>query len=638
MVTENYSPPESGKEQIELFKRATAAVVRALSGKIRTNVTFGSSDQELPPHLENEAPTVGTGSAAQLPAPPSDLRPTTAAPLRGKADAIALTLRYHDEHVHRRYRPQGENACAVFDAVEEVRVEALGRRRLPGVATNLDAVLEERCRNFAACQSIEDVPLAEAIRLMAQQTVTGEKIPSSGEHMMELWHPRVDSKVKKDLKALCAYIEDQRKYSEAARRLIANLDLAEELGELETCPAGETPEGENDGQDQPRGEGQMEAEFNAAEIDSMEIGEEAGDGTASEFDESLPPMGQEQPSATKRPVGLGDNLGNFDASIYTAFTTKFDEIISAESLCTEEEMSRLRLNLDDQIAHLQSIIGRLANRLQRRLLTKQSRGWEFDIDDGLLDSSRLARIVANPLHSPSYKVEKETDFRDTAVTLLIDNSGSMRGRPIAVAAISADILARTLERCGIKVEILGFTTKAWKGGEAREKWVEASKPPSPGRLNDLRHIVYKAADAPWRRSRKNLGLMLREGILKENIDGEALLWAHQRLLARSEQRRILMVISDGAPVDDSTLSVNPGNLLERHLRDVIEWIEIYSPVELIAIGIGHDVTQYYTRAVTIVDAEQLGGTMLEKISELFDDQPSLASPRLGPQRGKRPLH
>jgi cobaltochelatase CobT len=437
--------------------------------------------------------------------------------------------------------------------------------------------------------------------------------------MVKLWKLRLDARVEKCLRDLSSCVEDQQLYCETARQLIADLNLADELGEMQTCPEEETSEGESGSEDQS--EDKTDDEPSAAEMGALEAGEEAGEGMASELDESLLAAGQEQSATAKRPAGPSDNLGDFKTPSYRAFTTEFDEVIAAESLCSDEEMIWLRLNLDGQIAHLQNIIGRLANRLQRRLLAKQSRAWKFDLDDGLLDSSRLARIVINPLHSLSYKMEEETDFRDTVVTILLDNSGSMRGRPIAVAAISADVLARTLERCGVKVEILGFTTKAWKGGESREHWVAGGKPALPGRLNDLRHIVYKAADAPWRRARRNLGLMLREGILKENIDGEALLWAHQRLLARPEQRRILMVISDGAPVDDSTLSVNPGNLLERHLRDAIQWIETCSPIELTAIGIGHDVTRYYKKAVTIVNAEQLGSTMLEKISELFDDPP-----------------
>jgi len=334
---------------------------------------------------------------------------------------------------------------------------------------------------------------------------------------------------------------------------------------------------------------------------------DASDGLGEEGEEGMLPVRPNRP--------LSDLPPKFD---YRIFTTAYDEEVPAGALCDEEELGRLRSYLDQQLVHLQSAVTKLANRLQRRLMAQQSRSWEFDQEEGLLDAARLARVIVNPAHSLSYKVETDTEFRDTVVTLLLDNSGSMRGRPISIAAISADILARTLERCGVKVEILGFTTRAWKGGQSREKWLADSRPPNPGRLNDLRHIVYKEADEPWRRARKNLGLMMREGLLKENIDGEALLWAHQRLIGRVEERKILMVISDGAPVDDSTLSVNSGTYLERHLRQVIAWIEARSPVELIAIGIGHDVTRYYQRAVTIMDAEQLGGTMVEQLAGLFD--------------------
>jgi cobaltochelatase CobT len=330
----------------------------------------------------------------------------------------------------------------------------------------------------------------------------------------------------------------------------------------------------------------------------------------------------EAAEARRPPAGGADQRG----TDYKAFNPRFDEIVAAEDLCEPEELERLRSYLDKQLNNLSSVVARLANRLQRRLMAQQNRAWEFDLEEGMLDPARLVRVVIDPQQPLSFKREKDTDFRDTVVTLLMDNSGSMRGRPITVAATCADILARTLERCGVKVEILGFTTRAWKGGQSRENWLQAGKPANPGRLNDLRHIIYKSADAPWRRARKNLGLMMREGLLKENIDGEALDWAHKRLLGRSEQRRILMMISDGAPVDDSTLSVNPGNYLERHLRAVIEEIETRSPVELIAIGIGHDVTRYYRRAVTIVDAEELGGAMTEKLAELFSDKAVAPAP------------
>jgi cobaltochelatase CobT len=367
----------------------------------------------------------------------------------------------------------------------------------------------------------------------------------------------------------------------------------------------------------------------AAESSTGETDETADALASSDDDQVMSGGGDEEPAGPSRwrSNWLDDPVK--ERPSYTAYITAFDEIVAAEDLCDAEELSRLRAQLDQQLSHLQGVVARLANRLQRRLLAKQTRSWDFDLEEGILDAARLSRVVLDPFHPLSFKQERETDFRDTVVGLLIDNSGSMRGRPITVAAMSADILARTLERCGVKVEILGFTTRAWKGGNAREKWVAQGKPPNPGRLNDLRHIVYKSADAPWRRSRKNLGLMLREGLLKENIDGEALLWAHSRLIARTEQRRILMVISDGAPVDDATLSANPGNYLARHLRDVIEWIETRSPVELTAIGIGHDVTRYYRRAVTIVDAEELGGTLIGNLSDLFEEEQARAPRQAG---------
>jgi cobaltochelatase CobT len=363
-------------------------------------------------------------------------------------------------------------------------------------------------------------------------------------------------------------------------------------------------------------------EADAAQAEATEA-EEADDTEDSDMDMEA---GEEQPGRPSKRHEPDFNRGRNEPA-YRAFTTQFDEVIDAAELCDADELTRLRHMLDQQLSHLQAVVAKLANRLQRRLLAKQNRSWNFNLEEGLLDAARLPRVIVNPELPLSYKQESDTEFRDTVVSLLIDNSGSMRGRPITVAAMTGDILARTLERCGVKVEILGFTTRMWKGGQSREHWIAGGKPSNPGRLNDLRHIVYKSADAPWRRARKNLGLMLREGILKENIDGEALLWAHNRLIGRPEQRKIMMVISDGAPVDDSTLSVNPGNYLEHHLRQVIDWIELRSPVELIAIGIGHDVTRYYRRAVTLVDVEQLGGTVLEQLAALFEEDSAPAQRR-----------
>jgi cobaltochelatase CobT len=448
--------------------------------------------------------------------------------------------------------------------------------------------------------------------------------------MVDLWRPLIETRIARDLAELGKLIEDQDSYATTTRQLLTDLDL--DLGEAEEGEQSENSEGESENAEENEGESEGGEGKASGSEGSLEGGvpeqDKDGDdeGGAEEVaGEMMPGTGDEDPGRPGRPGILPRQRGlNDDPAIYRSFTAEFDEVVEADALCDADELTRLRSLLDQQLAHLQSVISRLANRLQRRLLAKQARAWEFDLDEGILDAARLARIVTNPAYPLSYKREKETEFRDTVVTLLIDNSGSMRGRPITVAAMSADILARTLERCGVKVEILGFTTRAWKGGQSRERWIAAGKPANPGRLNDLRHIVYKPADAPWRRARKSLGLMLREGILKENIDGEALIWAHNRLLARTEQRRILMVISDGAPVDDSTLSVNPGNYLERHLREVIAEIERNSPVKLVAIGIGHDVTRYYRRAVTIVDAEQLGGAMLDKLAELFDEDDASA--------------
>jgi cobaltochelatase CobT len=448
--------------------------------------------------------------------------------------------------------------------------------------------------------------------------------------MVDMWRADVESAAGRDFQKLKEALANQDAFARAARQLIRDLKLGDESADLQDEDQDDSQDQENaDGQSNETGEDQSdssESQGYGAQGEETEDASEQEDASETVADQAQTEMqmgsgDEEEPGRAERPWLPPGALSNEPlGQQYHAYTVKFDEIVDADQLCDAEELGRLRNHLDQQLSHLQGVIGKLANRLQRRLMAQQNRSWEFDLDEGTLDAARLARIVANPMHALSFKKEKDTNFRDTVVSLLIDNSGSMRGRPITVAAMSADILARTLERCGVKVEILGFTTRAWKGGQSREQWLAAGKPANPGRLNDLRHIIYKPADAPWRRARKNLGLMLREGILKENIDGEALLWAHNRLLARTEERKIMMVISDGAPVDDSTLSVNPGNYLERHLRDVIDWIETRSPVELIAIGIGHDVTRYYRRAVTIVDADQLGGTMMEQLASLFDEE------------------
>jgi cobaltochelatase CobT len=608
---------------VEQFKRATSAALRAIAERDDVTVSYATD----PPGL--------SGTKARLPLPPRDFAPEVAAQVRGAADAIALRLRHHDSAIHAKRLPAGDQARAIFEAVEQARVEAIGARQMVGVATNLAAGLQEKYRRqgFDRIGDKSEQVLPEVVRLLAREALTGALPPPAARRVVDTWRPLLEGKLGRELAALGEVVNDQESYAKATRRLIQDLDL--DLGDLE----GESSDGEDDGAEgdtpeepssQDQGEqAAEEGERGQPDSEPRESGaEEEGEGTLDETSgEMMAGASDDDASRPGRPGQIQRRPNDPDPDPYRAYSTRFDEVVEAEALCDPEELARLRAMLDQQLSHLQNVISRLANRLQRRLMAKQQRAWEFDLEEGLLDAARLSRVIANPVLPLSYKREKETDFRDTVVTLLIDNSGSMRGRPIGIAAVTADILARTLERCNVKVEILGFTTRAWKGGQSREAWIGAGKPANPGRLNDLRHIVYKPADAPWRRARRSLGLMLREGILKENIDGEALQWAHARLLGRAEQRKILMVVSDGAPVDDATLSVNPGNYLERHLRQVIEAIETRSPVELIAIGIGHDVTRYYRRAVTIVDAEQLGGAVTDQLAALFDEPPRGARER-----------
>ena len=584
-------------------------------------------EPELELSFTTDAPSASL-KQLRVPMPGRNLPREQVAEARGFADSFALRERHHDSKLHARGAPADANARSVFDAIEQARVEALGSRAMAGVRANLACALEMRLRSdpLTRARTRAEVPLASALGLIVRERLTGERPPVIAEGGLALVRDWIEEKAGADLDALGLTLDNQGAFARLATRLLEDLELIEaqpEATEPEDSSGdeGEEPEqgdeGEEGDQDQPGGQtdGQMDVRSDAS-ADSEEKGEtretEEGEfeGEGQEGDDGDEGM---QPVRPNRPIA--DTPGFLD---YKAYTTRFDEVITATELCDEEELTRLRAYLDQQLVHLQGAVTKLANRLQRRLMAQQNRSWDFDQEEGLLDAARLARVIVSPAHSLSYKIERDTDFRDTVVTLLIDNSGSMRGRPISIAAISADILARTLERCGVKVEILGFTTRAWKGGQSREAWLQAGRPAAPGRLNDLRHIVYKRADDPYRRARKSLGLMMREGLLKENIDGEALLWAHSRLIARSEERRILMVISDGAPVDDSTLSVNSGSYLEKHLRQVIAWIENRSPVELIAIGIGHDVTRYYQKAVTIMDAEQLGGTMVEQLAGLFD--------------------
>jgi cobaltochelatase CobT len=619
-------------DRAERFKEVLGITMKSMALDPDLTVSFGNDQPQLVGHKIKLPQISGAADARDI------------AITRGLADSFTLKISNHSETVHGRYQPEGKNARAVFEAVEQARIEAIGARAMPGVANNLSAMLDDRYSRMVVNRSgnRKDTPLEEAVGLIVRERLTGLKPPASVSAYVDLWRNWVDEKAGEKIGPLENALHDQQAFARLSRDLIAALDMADELGEDpdEGEENEETEAEENPGErsETPEGEEQENQQSAAEEVDSTEGESEGSEMEAQQLESQDSPEevdGQEQEDGEEpwRPQLPFSSLAN--DNFYKVFSNQFDEEISAEDLCDAEELTRLRAYLDKQLSSLQGVVARLANRLQRRLMAQQNRSWDFDLEEGVLDAARLTRVITDPLHALSFKVEQDTKFRDTVVTLLLDNSGSMRGRPITVAATCADILARTLERCGVKVEILGFTTRAWKGGQAREKWLAGGKAPTPGRLNDLRHIIYKSADEPWRRARKNLGLMMREGLLKENIDGEALIWAHNRLLGRQEQRRILMVISDGAPVDDSTLSVNSGNYLERHLRQVIADIEGRSPVELIAVGIGHDVTRYYKRAVTIIDAEELGGAMTEKLAELFEENAKPEKTARAPKRRAR---
>ncbi|WP_310534724.1 cobaltochelatase subunit CobT [Novosphingobium sp.] len=597
---------------LDRFKTVLTGTARAISREPELEVAWTA---DLP---------LIAGNTMRVPMPGRALPRAQVAEVRGFADSFALKKRHHNDALHARSAPAEPSARACYDAIETVRYEALGAKSYPGMRLNLDAAQGVRMASDPITRATrsDEVPIQAALALMLREHLTGQPVPDAARGGVELLRGWIEERAGSDFDALAATLDDQKAFQGLALDMLQHLELTRAQPEEQDPTDSEDQDGEDeteedeegneagadqepqevaaqpsDGEDDADGENQRE------EGDQPEDAEPGDDG-----EEGMLPVRPNRPWT--------DDPSTFD---YKVWSDKFDEVISASELCDDEELTRLRAYLDAQLKGLQSIVTRLANRLQRRLMAQQNRSWDFDQEEGLIDAARLARVVISPGHSLSYKVEREVEFKDTIVTLLIDNSGSMRGRPISIAAISADVLARTLERCGVKTEILGFTTRAWKGGQSRESWLAGGKPAQPGRLNDLRHIVYKKADEPYRHARKNLGLMMREGLLKENIDGEALLWAHTRLLARSEDRRILMVISDGAPVDDSTLSVNSAGYLEAHLRKVIDWIERQSPVQLVAIGIGHDVTRYYRRAVTIMDVEQLGGTMIEQLAGLFED-------------------
>ncbi|MBJ7447691.1 MAG: cobaltochelatase subunit CobT [Brevundimonas sp.] len=620
----------SAETPADIFKRSLAHTARALAEQSELEVTFGSDG----PRLSNGVLT--------LPHPPRDPSAGDSATLRGQADRLALRLANHDEALNARLRPVDTLAADVFEAVEQARVEAVGSKSLAGVRANLNAALLTRLEKTGALRvnEAERVPVAEAVALLVRERLTGQRAPDGAGTLLDLVRTDLETRAGRKLDALAEVADDQTAFADRLKDVLRALDMdpgdgrgddrSDNDGEDEPDPQEPDPsDDQTQDEEDESGAGDQSMEGTADDQEASDERDSRPDGTPADPDGEASDDGPEMNEGALPNLQQSQDDGRaIDA--YRVFTTAFDEVVDAAGLCDPMELERLRSLLDQQLTALSSVVSRLANKLQRRLMAQQNRSWHFDLEEGVLDTARLTRVITDPTSPLSFKAESESPFRDTVVTLLLDNSGSMRGRPIMVAAVCADILARTLERCGVKVEILGFTTRAWKGGQAREAWITAGKPANPGRLNDLRHIIYKAADAPWRRAKKNLGLMMREGLLKENIDGEALTWAHDRLKARPESRQILMVISDGSPVDDSTQSANAALYLDKHLRQVIERIETQSPVELIAIGIGHDVTRWYRRAVTIVDVEQLGGVMVEKLAELFE-----ADDRAAPARRRR---
>ena len=603
----------SHESPLEQFKQVLTGTARALAHEPEVELAFTA-----------DAPSQA-GKNFKVPMPGRLLPPDQVAEARGFADSFALKLKHHDAARHAALRPSEVIAGAAFDAVENARVEALGSRNMSGIAANLGHALELKLRTdpISRAQAADEVPISTALSLIVRERLTGLPVPAGAAAGVDMLRGWIEENAGSDLDALALALDNQRAFAALTQSMLEHLNLTE--GDIDPSDADEGGDDAEDSQDQDgdsedEGEGESGQAEARAEPQQGEGEETEADYDGEDMDDQDGADGEMGDDGMQPVTPQRRNWDHLPQSDYKIWSTKYDETITAIELADEEELNRLRAYLDQQLSNLQSVVTKLANRLQRRLMAQQNRSWDFDQEEGMLDAARLARVIVSPGSSLSYKIERETQFRDTVVTLLIDNSGSMRGRPISIAAISADIMARTLERCGVKTEILGFTTRAWKGGQAREDWLAAGRQPMPGRLNDLRHIIYKKADEPWRHAKRNLGLMMREGLLKENIDGEALLWAHNRLIARAEDRRILMVISDGAPVDDSTLSVNNGGYLEQHLRKVIEMIETRSPVQLVAIGIGHDVTRYYKRAVTIMDVEQLGGTMIEQLAGLFDEE------------------
>ena len=604
------------EKKLAEFQNATAATIKAIAAnklKNREIQFFGNTTR-----FNSKQITIAKDS--------NDFDETIVNKTRGESDEISLKLQYHDKTIHSKLKPSSDLASTIFNLAEDTRIEKIGSKKFFGVKKNLQRLIEKKFEtNLISPPGSDDTTsFVNAMHLYLRKKLSNAPIPENSKKNMSLWDPWLDKRVGKFISGLSANINNQELFGKNINNLL--IAIKSELGELDDNNNDSDEDSDEEGNDEENSDDQN----NASQGDSEEENEDGIETGVEENTESTSYENEFSDDDIENNDGEGNeeliskqqnnqNQLNNKPNAYNIFTNKYDEIINATDLCDNDELLRLRKTLDKQLENLQGAVARLANKLQRKLQARQNRTWEFDLEEGMLDAAKLARVVSNPLFPLSYKVEKDTKFKDTIVSILIDNSGSMRGRPITIAAISADILARTLERCGVKVEILGFTTKAWKGGQSREQWINEGKATNPGRLNDLRHIIYKSADAPWRRAKNSLGLMLREGILKENIDGEALIWAHERIYHRYEERKILMVISDGAPVDDTTLSANSGNYLEKHLKLIINFIENQSPVELIAIGIGHDVTRYYKKAVTLTDAEHLAGAMTEQLADLFDE-------------------
>jgi len=614
----------------EPFKKALAEATRVLADDPEVGVTYSVD----PPGMNADS--------IRLPQISRRMSKEEVLLARGTADAYALRRKFHDDATHARYEPQGQMARDLYEAMETARCEAVGARTMPGTAGNIDAKIgsEASRKGYAQIENASEAPLAVAAGYLVRSLATGRELPEGAQNVLDLWREHIEGQGFDTLRNLDNVLGDQTAFAKLARQLIDDLGYGDQLGEDPDDMEDETEEENQQDEEQPQQDDQNEdkedtsddQDENPQDSDAEQTEAAQAELSAEDVEDMEDAEEQDMPDG-ENPLDPPPPAPHSDADPdYVVWNTEHDEEIKAEELAEAAELERLRAYLDKQLEPLKGAVSRLANKLQRRLQAQQNRSWLFDMEEGILDAGRLARVVANPTTPLSFKVEKDTDFRDTVVTLLLDNSGSMRGRPISIAAICADVLARTLERCQVKVEILGFTTRAWKGGQSREEWLKAGRPQQPGRLNDLRHIIYKQADAPMRRTRNNLGLMMKEGLLKENIDGEALEWAHRRMIARPEARKVLMVISDGAPVDDSTLSVNPANYLEKHLRDVIAMVEKRRAVELVAIGIGHDVTRYYDRAVTITDVEQLAGAMTEQLASLFDTDKRGRSRGMGMKR------